>query len=224
MKTFAIDGKTISVYPSKQPGAPALYLNTFAEEGGQVFAELGKLSLPAFSLVTVHDLDWNHDMVPWDAPPVFRNAAPCTGGADAYLELLTGEILPAAEKELPGTPCWRGLAGYSLAGLFTLYALCNTNAFARAASMSGSLWFPGIRDYLFSHACQRRPDCLYFSLGDREAKTRNPVLQTVEENTRAIQAYYQSQGIPTCFQLHPGNHYRQAAWRTATGIAWLLQQ
>ena len=67
-------------------------------------------------------------------------------------------------------------------------------------------WFQGIR---FSHKLKRWPDCIYFSLGDKEAKTRNPVLKTVQENTEEIQAFYQGKGIDTVFQLNPGNHFVQ---------------
>ena len=59
--------------------------------------------------------------------------------------------MPEAEALLPGAPAWRGLAGYSLAGLFALYALYQTDVFARAASMSGSFWFEGIMEYVCSH-------------------------------------------------------------------------
>lgn len=222
MHTFTADGKTVSVYPSERPGAPILYLNTFAEEGQRVWSYLCQNPAPSFTLVTISNLNWNHDLVPWDAPPVFKNADPFTGGADAYLTLLTDVIMPTAEGMLAGPPCWRGLTGYSLAGLFALYAMDKTDAFSRFASMSGSLWFPGCKEYLFSHEWKRSPDCLYFSLGDKESKTRNPVLQTVQENTQAIRSYYQSKGILTTFQLHPGNHYNHAAERTAAGLLWLL--
>ena len=65
--------------------------------------------------------------------------------------------------------------------------------------MSGSLWFPGFKEYVFSHEPKRWADCIYFSLGDREAKTRNPVLKTVQENTEAIHAHFLAQGIDTAF-------------------------
>ena len=42
--------------------------------------------------------------------------------------------------------------------------------------------------------------------------------------TEEIQAFYQSKGIDTVFQLNPGNHYDHAAERTAAGIAWLLSR
>jgi predicted alpha/beta superfamily hydrolase len=132
------------------------------------------------------------------------------------------EIMPEAEKELPGPPAWRGIAGYSLAGLFALYAICQTDVFSRVGCMSGSLWFPGFKEYVFSHEPKRWADCIYFSLGDREAKTRNPVLKTVQENTEAIHAHFLAQGIDTVFQLNPGNHFVQGIERTVAGIRWLL--
>lgn len=224
MQKITVQGKTVTVFPGQTPDAPVLYLNTFGEEGAQIWAALHKSSLPDFSLVAVSDLDWNHDMVPWDAPAVFKNTDSCTGGADEYLCLLTGTILPAAERELHGVPRWRGLAGYSLAGLFTVYALHKTDVFSRLASISGSLWFPGIREYIVTHKMKCPPHCLYFSLGDKESKTRNPVLKTVRENTEAIQAYYETLGIASAFEVNPGNHYHHATERTAAGIAWLLNQ
>lgn len=224
MYTFTTDGKTAAVFPTDESGAPVIYLNTFSGEGEQIWQAAQAAGFPPFTLVAVSDLDWNHDMAPWDSPPAFKNAQPCTGGADHYLELLTEEIVPSVEKELSEKPRWRGIAGYSLAGLFAVYAIYQTDLFSRVGSMSGSLWFPGIKDYIFSHQPQKQPDHMYFSLGDRESKTRNPVLQSVQQNTEEIRAFYQSKGINTVFELNPGNHYKQATQRTAAGIGWLLNR
>ena len=224
MYTFSVQGKTISIFPALEATAPILYLNTFSDEGKKVYEAAQAAGCPPFTLVAVSDLDWNHDMAPWNSPPAFRNAGPCTGGADDYLRLLTGEIIPTAEKALPGVPSWRGIAGYSLSGLFALYALYRTDLFSRVGSMSGSLWFPGMKEYILSHQPKRRPDCVYFSLGDKESKTRNPVLRSVRQNTEEIRAFYQARGIDTVFQLNPGNHYDHAAERTAAGMAWLLNR
>ena len=224
MCTFSTKGKTISIFPSFEVNTPIIYLNTFSNEGQKVFKAAQAAGCPSFTLVTIGDLDWNHDMVPWDSPPAFKNAAPCTGGADEYLRLLTEEIIPAAEKEINGVPRWRGIAGYSLAGLFALYAIYQTDLFSRVGSMSGSLWFPSMKEYIFSHEPKRWPDCMYFSLGDKESKTRNQVLRNVRQNTEEIQAFYQAKGIDTVFQLNPGNHYDHAAERTAAGLCWLLSR
>lgn len=221
MHTFTAGGKTVTVFPAAEPDAPVVYLNTFGEEGQKVFDALP--ADPLLTLVAISGLDWSRDMAPWDSPAVFKNAAPFTGGADDYLQLLTGEILPTAERELPGAPRWRGIAGYSLAGLFAVYALYRTDVFARAASVSGSLWFPGFREYVFAHTPLRRPDCVYFSLGDRESKTRNPVLRTVQENTEAICEFYREQGIRTTFQPNPGGHHDRPVERTAAGVDWITK-
>ena len=224
MYTFSTKGKTISIFPSLEATAPIIYLNTVSGEGQKVFKEVQAVGCPPFTLIAVSDLDWNHDMAPWDSPAAFKKGEPFTGGADDYLRLLMGEIIPRAEKELPGPPAWRGIAGYSLAGLFALYAIYQTDVFSRVGCMSGSLWFPGFKEYIFSHEPKRRPDCIYFSLGDKEAKTRNSVLKTVQENTEEIQAFYQSKGIDTVFQLNPGNHFVQGIERTIAGIQWLLSE
>ena len=224
MCTFSTKGKTISIFPSLEATAPIIYLNTVSGEGQKVFKEAQAVGCPPFTLIAVSGLDWNHDMAPWDSPAAFKKGEPFTSGADDYLRLLVEEIISRAEKELPVPPAWRGIAGYSLAGLFALYAIYQTDVFSRVGCMSGSLWFPGFKEYVLSHEPKRWPDCIYFSLGDKEAKTRNPVLKTVQENTEEIQAFYQGEGIDTVFQLNSGNHFVQGIERTVAGIQWLLSK
>ena len=223
-RTFEIGGKTVFVFHSNRPGSPVIYLNTYSDERQKIYEAAQATGCPPFTLVTVSDLAWNHDMAPWDSPAVFKNGEPFTGGADDCLRLLVEEIIPRAEKELPGPPAWRGIAGYSLAGLFALYAIYQTDVFSRVGCMSGSLWFPGFKEYVLSHEPKRWPDCIYFSLGDKEAKTRNPGLKTVQEKTEEIQTFYQNKGIDTAFRLNPGNHFVQGIERTVAGIHWLLSR
>ena len=81
-----------------------------------------------------------------------------------------------------------------------------------------------MKEYIFSHEPMRWPDHMYFSLGNKESKTKNPILRTVQENTEEISAYYQSKEIDTVFQLNPGNHFVQSVERAAAGIAWMLSR
>lgn len=224
MNTFMENRKTVKIFSSTTTDAPIIYLNTYSDEGRQVFEAAQTAGCPPFTLVAISNLDWNRDMAPWDSPAAFKKGEPFTGGADDYLRLLVEEIIPRAEKELAGPPAWRGIAGYSLAGLFALYTIYRTDVFLRVGCMSGSLWFPGFKEYVFSHEPKRRPDCIYFSLGDKESKTRNPVLKIVQENTEEIQTFYQNKGIDTVFQLNPGNHFVQGIERTIAGIQWLLSE
>ena len=224
MHTFITNGKTVTIFSCAESESPIIYLNTFSGEGQKVYEAAQAAGCPPFTLVSISDLDWSHDMVPWDSPPVFKNSELCTGGADDYLRLLTEEIIPTAEKGIAGVPYWRGIAGYSLAGLFALYAIYQTDLFSRIGSMSGSLWFPGMKEYIFSHEPKCLPDYMYFSLGDKESKTRNPILRNVRQNTEEIQSFFQDKGIDTVFQLNPGNHYNHAVDRTAAGLCWLLSR
>lgn len=221
MTQFQIEGKTISVYPGTAPCAPVIYLNTFDQEGERVRALLHAQGLNC-ALVLITGLDWNRDMAPWDAPKVFQKGEPFFGGADAYLNVMIKELVPRAEAALPGDAPWRGLAGYSLAGLFAVYALYQTALFARAACVSGSLWFPGFLEYARANQMKRTPERLYFSLGDREDQTRNPLLKEGRHRMEEMAALCEARGVSTAFRLSSGNHYQRAAERTAAGIGWIL--
>ena len=84
MYTYKIDGKTLTFFLSTESGAPIIYLNTFSDEGQKVYEAAQAAACPPFTLVAISALDWNHNMVRWDSRPAFKNAAPCTGGADDY--------------------------------------------------------------------------------------------------------------------------------------------
>lgn len=71
---------------------------------------------------------------------------------------------------------------------------------------------------------KRIPDRLYLSLGDKESKTKNPYLKTVQKNTEELAEFYQRQNIQTVFQRNAGNHYANATERTAAGLLWLLEK
>ena len=223
MTSFTVEKKNVSIFPAAGPDRPVIYLNTFEEEGRQIYELAQAANCPDFSLVAVSGLAWNHDLSPWETPSLTSAGEPFTGGGEAYLSLLIGTILPQAEAMLSGPVSWRGVAGYSLAGLFAVYSLYQTDRFARAASISGSLWFPNMKEYIFSHKMKRRPDCLYFSLGDKEHKTRSPVMRAVRRNTEEIRAFYQAQGIDAVFQLNPGNHFQNAPERTVNAIQWMVR-
>ena len=219
---FQAGGKEISLYLSDKRDCPLIVLNTFEGGGAPVLEEARKLGGSDFSLLSVGGRDWNRDMSPWECAPVMAQDEGYAGGADSYLSLLLEEILPEGLKRLPESPSWIGIAGYSLAGLFALYALYRTDTFARAASMSGSLWFPGFGDFVRSHDMKRAPEKLYLSLGDKEAKTRNPYLKTVQENTEAAVQLYRDMGLDVTWELNPGNHFRDAEKRSAKGILGIL--
>ena len=133
------------VVHSGPPRAPVVFLLS-AEPGAQD-ALCALLSGRAFSLVSVAVPDWNADLSPWPAPRAFPKGEDFAGRADAFLQSLLQKALPEAEASLGFSPGVRLLAGYSLSGLFALYALTKTGRFDGVASASGSLWYDGFLDF-----------------------------------------------------------------------------
>ena len=209
------------IHKSNTPNAPIVFLLTGDEDGAKVWGTARELTARPFSLVTVPVEDWNRDLSPWAAPRVFKGGKDFGGGADKLLETLENEIVPTVKAELrTDAPCI--LAGYSLAGLCVVYALYRTKAFSGVISASGSLWFPDFMEFAAARDFARKPERVYFSLGDQESKTKNPTMCRVEEDTRALNETYAAHGIKTTFELNPGNHFQDAELRLAKGVAWML--
>lgn len=201
---------------------PLVVLNEYSGDGSKVVDAVRSAGGQEFNLLCVGNLDWNHDMSPWDSPPVFKGDTPCTGGADDYLGLLTEEMVPKALELVNGTPSSMGIAGYSLAGLFAIYSIYRCDMFDRVASMSGSMWFPGFIDFVAGHEPVRRPDRIYISLGDAERNTRNSLLKTVQDRTERLVSHYREAGLDVIWELNSGNHFRDADLRCAKGINSLI--
>ena len=214
-----ISGRRVLLRRGVRDDSPLVVLNTFGDEGKRVLDTLLQMTDADFSLAAVSDIDWDREMSPWPYDDG-RNAF--AGGADAFLEELTGDIVPRAEEMMSVHPSRRFIAGYSLAGLFAIYSLYRTNLFSGAASASGSLWYPGFTEFAEKNDPVRMPDRIYLSLGERESKTRNPVMAAVGQRTENLCGLYASKGIGTVFESNPGNHFREPELRTAKGIAWIL--
>ena len=114
------------------------------------------------------------------------------------------------------------IGGYSLAGFFALWAAYRTSEFNGAAAVSPSVWFPGWMEYAENNTV--KAENVYLSLGDKEEKTRNPVMRTVGDNIRRQYEILKSDpGCSRCvLEMNRGNHFREPDIRTAKGFAWLL--
>lgn len=222
MESLMIAGKEVKIFPAKNINAPLVILHTVRGEGKTVNQLARKGTATDFSLAAIGNLNWDDEMSPWAISPISPKDTPCTGGADAYLDTLEEQILPRILHYVP-SPSFMALAGYSLAGLFAVYAMYRIDAFARIASASGSFWYPKFLDYVQQHEMKRQPECMYFSLGNKEARTKNKILQSVEENTLWLENHYREFGIRTVYEENQGNHFQQANERMAKGICWILQ-
>lgn len=164
-----------------------------------------------FFLIAFKVNDWNNDLSPWPAPAVFGNKG-FGDGAEGTLSEILDEI-----KGFDNT-CYIG--GYSLAGLFALWAAYQTDRFSGVAAASPSIWFPGFVDHMKKSSIQTGK--VYLSLGDRESRVRNPVMASVKDCIEAAFDLLKNQDTPCTLEWNKGNHFKYPDLRTAKAFAWLL--
>ncbi|MBR6405962.1 MAG: esterase [Lachnospiraceae bacterium] len=169
-----------------------------------------------FLLVTVPVDSWNRDLSPWNAPPVFGKE-PFGDGAKETLRRIEEELIPAFSGDRIFL-----LGGYSLAGLFALWAAYESGRFSGVAACSPSVWFPGFMDFQENH--EIRTDTVYLSLGDREEKAKNRVFAAVGDCIRESDRLMRKRGVNCLLEWNQGNHFVDGEIRTAKGFAWLLRQ
>lgn len=164
-----------------------------------------------FTLVAVECENWGADYSPWPAMD-FAGKGPET------LARLRRQI-SSIEGEAPRE---RYIGGYSLAGLFALWAFCGTDLFSGAAACSASLWYPGWEEYRTQPLT--REGTVYLSLGEKEERTRHPVMRRVGDAARLEAARLAADPMiwDSTLVMHPGGHGSQADVRMAQGFAWLL--
>ena len=171
--------------------------------------EIQKLTEVDFCLIAIKVQNWNLDLSPWKAPAVFGKEG-FGGGADKTLE----EVL----KYCSDRDKTYIIGGYSLAGLFALWAAYQTDVFAAVAAASPSIWFPGFVDFMKENEIHSK--AVYLSLGDKEEKARNPVMATVGACIREASDILKEKGIKTILEWNQGNHFKDADLRTAKAFAW----
>ncbi len=162
-----------------------------------------------FRLVPVRVDNWNDDLSPWEAPPVFGREG--FGGGAA-------RTLARIEEITCDRSCRYIIGGYSLAGLFAIWAAYQTDVFAAVAAASPSVWFPGFAQYAADNVIRTKK--VYLSLGDAEEKTKNPVVSTVGDNIRAIHSHLLDSGIKCTLEWNAGDHFKEVRQRTAKAFAW----
>ncbi|MBQ6655285.1 MAG: hypothetical protein IJM79_07175 [Erysipelotrichaceae bacterium] len=186
-----------------------VYLFTSPEDSG-LLPHLK--SLPAnFVLLEVDD--WNGELSPW---PLKAGKMQFAGRGEETLAELLG-IKEMHESQYGSGKAF--IAGYSLAGLFSLYA---HRYFDGIVSCSSSLWFPGFTDRLKGSGIDREKR-FYLSLGEREEQSRNQLLATVGDQTRGLYEYLRNNGNDCVLVSNPGGHFDQPDERLLMGIRWILE-
>ena len=173
-----------------------------------------------FLLAAVQVKDWNDDLSPWSAPPVWGKQD-FGGRAGDTLAWLAQAVPSICRQYSIKEDCKVVLGGYSLAGLFALWAATQTNALYGVAAASPSVWFPGWPEYEAAHPIQAQR--VYLSLGDREEHTKNQPMAAVDDNIRALHSALTQRGKDCRLEWNAGGHFKDANLRTARAFAWTME-
>ncbi|MDO4962359.1 MAG: hypothetical protein Q4E57_11025 [Eubacteriales bacterium] len=218
IETHLIKGKTVSIFSAGQGGSLFIMcsFDSGHEDAGNVFKRVCDLKPEAsFCMSAFSADDWRRDFSPWRAEPDFA------GGGEATLEWLIDSMDDIRAAAGTDGRCY--ICGYSLAGLFSLWSCFESMKFDGCACCSGSLWYPGLIDYIQNHSLQKE-SLVYMSLGGKEEKARDSVMAAVGIRTK--EAFSLISKMPevrqSTFEMNAGGHFSNTDKRMAKGIDWLL--
>ena len=165
---------------------------------------------------------WNDALSPWEAPAVWGTQG-FGGRAADTLRFLTEQVIPTLKQQfnLPKNVKII-LGGYSLAGLFALWASTRTDLFYGVAAASPSVWFPGWMEFERQHPIQAQR--VYLSLGDKEEHTKNVVMAAVGDNIRTLHSRLAERGADCTLEWNSGGHFKDADLRNARAFQWAMEE
>ena len=165
---------------------------------------------------------WNDALSPWKSPAVWGKES-FGGNAAGTLRFLTEQAIPTLKQQFALPENVRIiLGGYSLAGLFALWASTQTALFSGVAAASPSVWFPGWMEFEQQHPIQAQR--IYLSLGDREERTRNATMAAVGDNIRALHHELAGRSKDCALEWNSGGHFKDADLRTARAFQWVMEE
>jgi len=181
------------------------------DESARIFEALYAAGYCDFSMMTVVVNNWNRDLSPWTAPAVFKKEA-FGDGAGKTLDFILDNCRDDKSYLI---------GGYSLAGLFSLWASTVTDIFTKVAAVSPSVWFPSFIDYISSHSVNA--SSVYLSLGDKEEHAKNPLLASVGDCIRGLEKTISGRNIDCILEFNEGNHFKDPDIRCIRAFSHILK-
>ncbi len=219
--TLQLSGRECQLFALERPRFILIQtLGRHEREGISSLMEMiGEKTHVPFVSAAFQILDWDMDLTPWADPAINRDPA-LGSGAPLTLRFVTNELLPRLRSMYGPLPVIIG--GYSLGGLFALWASMQTDLFAAVAAASPSLW---IRDWMaYAREHPVRTGAVYLSLGDQEEHVRNRSIAGVGDAVRAEYELLKRQlGRNRCTLVwNAGGHFQDGERRLADAFAWCL--
>ena len=222
-ENFVIDNKSCIGYITDT--AKYLLIQPVDEHDIEVLdnevAEIQKNTEKPFSLIAFKIENWNTELSPWEAPPVFGNKSFGSGAKDT-LEFIESRLIPTVKERYDiSVDVQVILGGYSLAGLFSLWSAYKSNTFSGIATASPSVWFNGWEEFMNNNT--PLSNTIYLSLGDTEEKTKNKVMSAVGDNIRKQEQLLKNNNINTILEWNKGGHFSNSELRVAKAFVWCIE-
>lgn len=223
IEELSIGGRKCRLFGAENPGCilvqpSARHENATLEAEAQHLAELTKVP---FVLATIELEDWMVDLMPWPDGNVSRDSEAGKHGQETLDYVLTA-LVPELQQRYGPLPMVLG--GYSLGGLFAIWASMQTDSFKAVAAASPSVWLHNWMPFARKHVPMA--DYIYLSLGNQEEHVKNQAIARVGENLRAQYELFQKQLGPEHCTLvwEEGGHFADNEGRLARAFAWCLER
>ena len=223
MEHIQVGTTSCKIYATSSPAFLLIQPSARHEEKGDGINReaqlLESLSERGFVLATFDCKEWARSLMPWHDDAVSRDEEVGRHSRDTlcYIE---HELLPWLRSKYGNLPCIIG--GYSLGGLFAMWAASQSATFCAVAAASPSLWIDGWLHYAGAHPIQAQR--VYMSLGDREEHCRNQRMCRIGDCVRLQhqQLLKQLGESHTTLEWNHGGHFGEEAERTAKAFAWCM--
>jgi len=219
-----ICGVKLYMYRSNIQSATTIYFLD-GEQFKETFCNWIIEHKPALNFVLIDSKNRADDYTPWPLSASEAMPKDFGGKAAEHLAFITTKVIPFCEREygFSSSAKKRAIGGYSLGGLFSLYAAVNTDLFGTILSCSSSLWYPDFLAYLKEHPFKAAHPKLYMSVGDEEGLTATNLTNHQIPNTMMLKDLLEPKFQPGDFKftLEEGNHGNNISGRARCAIEWV---
>ena len=218
---LTLSGRKCRLFGSDKPGC-LLIQPSARHENATLEAEAGQIaerSRVPFVLATIELADWMIDLMPWPDKNISRKEQAGKRGT-VTLDYVLLTLLPEIRAQYGPVPVIFG--GYSLGGLFALWASSQTDTFTAVAAASPSVWIEGWIPYADAHPVMA--SAVYLSLGKEEEHVKNRAIKKVGNCLRKEFELLGNQLGSECCTLvwEEGNHFTDNEGRLARAFAGIL--
>ena len=181
-----------------------------------------KTSIKDYIILAFEVNNWDNDLSPWESKRI--KGKYFNGDGIKTLNFIKNDFFPFFENKFPeikNKP--KIIGGYSLSGLFSLYAFYSTNLFIGVGGFSPSLWFENWFKFINENKIKNNESYIYLSLGDVEEKNNEGDLSIGCKVKDFFEIIVTNKNVKDCaYEINEGNHFDNVENRIAKGFAWLL--